>query len=151
MDSLMEEMTQGQNEGQFAEVAFPVNAASDEVASGLARPGRHKGRRALRWGCLGLLLFVCAGVSTLAAALGSGPVTLEIPGGTQLKMGSQESVLSNFTFQNGTSYYLDLAGDGVRNIVEVNYLEDSHTIELVLHHATKEKRDEKQLLKMKLP
>ena len=64
---------------------------------------------------------------------------------------SQETVLSDYTFQNGTSYYLDLLGNGVRNIVEVNYLEDTRSVEIVLHHSTKEEQMEKQLLEMKLP
>jgi hypothetical protein len=122
----------------------------EAVPSGAGRE-KQKRWRALRWGCLGLLLIACGGVGVLVAALLSGPVTLEMPGGTQVEVGSQASVLSNFTFQNGTSYYLDVLGNGVRNIVELNYLEDSHSIEVVLHHSTKQERDEQQLLKMKLP
>jgi hypothetical protein len=124
-----------------------------EVEAMLGGAGREKRKvwRTFRWGCLGLLLFVCGAVGVLAVALSSGPVTLEMPGGTQLKLGSEASVLSNFTFQNGTSYYLDVLGNGVRNIFELNYLEDSPSIEVVLHHSTKQERDERQLLKMKLP
>lgn len=112
------------------------------------RPSRW---RILRWGCLTLLLFVCGGLGALVFALQSGPVTLVIPGGTSLKLGSNDTVLSNFTFQNGKTYYFDLNGNGVRNIFELNYLSDYHSLELILHHTTKQDRDENQLLRLKLP
>jgi hypothetical protein len=115
-----------------------------------SRPARPR-KRWLRVGCLGLLLFLCCGVGVLVAALRAGPVALQVPGGTELRVGSQDMVLSNYTFQNGTSYYMDLLGNGVRNIVEVNYLEDSRSVEIVLHHSTKEEQVEKQLLEMKVP
>jgi hypothetical protein len=128
--------------------AVPVEVVEEGVS--VARPVRPRWGR-LRVGCAGLVLFVCGGTGVLTAALRAGPVAMQMPGGTELRMGSQEPVLSNFTFQDGTSYYLDLVGNGVRNIVEVNYLEDSRSVEIVLHHSTKEEQVEKQLVKMKLP
>ncbi len=116
---------------------------------------RRRGRRArwwiFRWGCLGLLLFLCGGIGLLAGALRSGPVTLGMPNGIELKMGSDDTVLSNFTFQEGKTYYVDLSGNGMRNILELNYLQDSRSLELVLHHSTKQEQSENQLLTMKLP
>src|SRR5689334_3982980 len=99
--------------------AVPVEVVEEGVSR--ARPASVRWR-GVRVGCVGLLLFVCAGIGVLVAALRAGPVAVQMPGGTELRMGSQETVLSNFTFQDGTSYYLDLVGNGVRNIVEVNYL-----------------------------
>ncbi len=112
---------------------------------------RRGGWRALRWGCLGVLLFVCAGLSALAIALQKGPVTLNIPGGSSLMVGSSSNVLSDATFQNGMTYFLDWNGNGVRDILELNYLSDSRSLEVVFHHATRQDRDENQLLQMRLP
>jgi hypothetical protein len=98
-----------------------------------------------------MLLFVCGGVGLLVVALSSGPVTLGMPGRTELKLGSNDTVLSNFSFQEGTTYYFDLSGNGVRNIIELNYLQASRSLELVVHHSTKQEQSEKQLLTMKLP
>ena len=105
----------------------------------------------LRWGCLGLFLFVCGGLSLLAIALSAGPLTLGMPGGTELKLGSNDTVLSNFSFQQGTTYYFDLSGNGVRNIIELNYLQASRSLQLVVHHSTKQEQSEDHLLTMKLP
>jgi hypothetical protein len=130
----------------------PEQTTDGAQAARAALPVRRRKRHAVwRWGCLGVALFVCGGLGMLAAALQSGPVVLAIPGGTAVKLGSNDTVLSNSTFQAGTSYFFDLNGNGVRNILELNYLEDSHSIELVLHHSTKQERAEDQLLHMNLP
>ncbi|MEO8288760.1 MAG: hypothetical protein ABI670_20260 [Chloroflexota bacterium] len=121
-------------------------------SDGAALPGRRrKGHALWRWGCLGVALFSCGGFGVLAVALQSGPIVLAIPGGTAVKLGSNDTVLRNSSFKAGTSYFFDLNGNGVRNILELNYLEDSHSLELVLHHSTKQERAENQLLHMNLP
>ena len=117
-------------------------------------PAHRRGRtawRVLRVGCLGALLLMCGASSALTVALQSGPVDMGLPFGNHLKIGSDDFVLSNFSFQDGNTYYMDLSGGGVRNIVQVEYLEDSHTLQLVLHHSTKGDRKENRLLEMKLP
>jgi hypothetical protein len=113
-------------------------------------PGRKpRTWRPLRVGCLGLLLLACCGPAALVAAATAGP--LQLPGGTELRAGSDDVVLSNFTFQNGTSYFLDMNASGVRTILEANYLEDTRTVELVLHHSTREDRAEHRLLSWQVP
>lgn len=115
------------------------------------RPARSGRWRPVRLGCLFLLLAVCGGISALTLAVGSGPISLFIPGGTEVSLGSNNTVLSNFSFQNGKSYFFDLNGNGVRNILEMNYLEDSRTVEVILHHSTRQDRSETRLLGFKLP
>jgi hypothetical protein len=90
-------------------------------------------------------------MSGLAVALQSGPVAIDLLFGNHLKLGSDDFVLSNYSFQEGTTYYLDLNGGGVRNILQVEYLEEHHSLQLVLHHSSKGDRKENHLLEMKLP
>src|SRR5688500_17199918 len=70
--------------------------------------------RSLRVGCLLVIIGLCAGVGALVMALQSGPVELKMPGESFLKIGSDDFVMSNYSFQNGTTYYLDVDGNGVR-------------------------------------
>lgn len=114
-------------------------------------PPARKSRtwRPFRLGCAGLLLLACGGPAALVAAAAAGP--LHLPGGAELRAGSEDVVLSNFTFQNGTSYFLDLHGSGARTILGANYLEDTHILELVLHHSTREDRVEQRLLSWQVP
>jgi hypothetical protein len=113
-------------------------------------PARKPRRsRSLRLGCLVLLLIVCGGFATLVGAATAGPLIM--PGGAELRAGAEDVVLSNFSFQNGTTYFLDLQGSGVRTIIETNYLEDTRTIEIVLRHSTREDRFEHRLLSWPLP
>lgn len=114
------------------------------------KPSRS-GWRALRIGCAGFLLLTCGLSAGLAAMLQSGPANLDLPFGNRLKIGSDDFVLSNSSFQNGSTYYLDLNGGGVRNILQVEYLEDKHSLQLTLHHSTKGERNEQRLLEMPLP
>ncbi len=112
---------------------------------------RHRVSHALRTGCLLALLLACAGLGALVVALESGPVSLGLAGGTSLRIGSDNFVLSNYSFQNGTTYFLDLDGNGVRNIVQVHYLSDSHSVELVLHYANRQSEGEHHILNAPLP
>ena len=107
--------------------------------------------RTLGAGCLGMVLLVCGGAGALAVALQSGPVALNVPLMGALKVGSNDVVLSNYSFQNGTSYFVDLNGNGVRNILELNYLEDNNSLQLVLHHSTRKDKSENELLTWKMP
>ncbi len=108
-------------------------------------------RHAIRLGCLGSLLTVCGSVGVLVFALQSGPMTMHLLGGNMLSLGSDSFVLSNYSFQNGITYFLDLNGNGVRNIVQLHYLSDSRSLELVLHHADKTREGDSQLATMSLP
>ncbi|HET9493568.1 MAG TPA: hypothetical protein VFR15_05005 [Chloroflexia bacterium] len=105
--------------------------------------------RPIRLGCLVFFLLVCGGPAALVGAAAGGPLTL--PGGAELRAGTEDVVMSNFAFQNGTTYFLDLSGTGARTLIEANYLEDSRTIELVLRHSTREDRIEQRLLTWQLP
>ena len=96
-----------------------------------------------------LLLVACGGPAALVAAASAGPFSL--PGGGELRAGTEDFVLSNFTFQNGTSYFVDLNGSGARAILAANYLEDKRTIEIVLHYSTREDRAEHRLLSWQMP
>ena len=121
--------------------------------------GAIAGTRARRWrprqvvgvGCLVLCLVVCAGVGAVGVALRSGPVQIGLPNNSVLKLGSDSFVLSNSSFQNGTTYYADFSGNGVRSIVELHELTDSHSLEIVLHHATKDEQREQHLLTVPSP
>ena len=105
------------------------------------RPGR-----VLKLGCLMVLLGLCGGLGALALALQSGPVTLGLPGDNVLKVGSDDFVLSNSSFQNGMTYFLDFNGNDVRHILQLHYLADSKTLEFVLHHASEEEMSERRLI-----
>ncbi len=84
-------------------------------------------------------------------ALQSGPIQVKMPGESLLKLGSDDFVMSNYSFQNGTTYYLDLDGNGVRNIIQLHYMADSRKLEVVLHHATKDVMRDSSLFTMLLP
>ncbi|HST05614.1 MAG TPA: hypothetical protein VLQ48_12885 [Chloroflexia bacterium] len=109
------------------------------------------GWRVLRVGCLSLFLVMCAAVSSLAVALQSGPVSLTLPVAGGIKIGSDDFVLSNYSFQNGTTYYFDLDSGGTRNILQLEYLEDTRSLQLVLHHSTKGDRQENKLVTVTIP
>gem|GEM_PF-5700708 len=112
---------------------------------------RRKQRRVLKLGCLSVLLLLCAGLSTLALTVQSGSLHLIFPGGNVLKVGADNFVMSNYSFQNGSTYFLDLNGNGVRNILQFHYLSDNKTVELVFHHANNTEMKNYQLLTMPLP
>ena len=107
--------------------------------------------RVMRAGCLVVLVGLCSSLGAIAMALQSGPVQLEMPGDSLLKLGSDDFVMSNYSFQNGTTYYLDLDGNGVRNIVQLHYIADSRKLELVLHHATKDVMRDSNLFTIPIP
>ena len=114
--------------------------------------GHRRGRRkALGAGCLVCLLLACGSAGLLGVLVRSGPVQVGLPGGNLLKLGSDSFVLSNYSFQNGTTYFADLNGNGVRNIVELHVLPDSHRFEIVLHSAAKGSQQEQNVLGGPMP
>ncbi|MDQ3930729.1 MAG: hypothetical protein M3328_16480 [Chloroflexota bacterium] len=108
-------------------------------------------RRAVRVGCLVALLAACGVSGAFMAALRSGPVSVALPGGGVLKVGSEDMVLSNYSFQNGTTYFLDLKASGTRNILQLNYLQDKREIEIMLKHATTQEQGERRFLTLPVP
>lgn len=98
-----------------------------------------------------MLLLLCGGAALLTWGLQSGPVTLPVLGGNVLRVGSDDFVLSNYSFQEGTTYYIDLNGNGVRNILQLHYLKSTNRVELVLHYADKEEQGERRLGEVGLP
>jgi hypothetical protein len=115
------------------------------------RTRRLRPRRVFGVGCLVLCLLACAAVGAVAVALQAGPVQIGLPNNNLLKLGSDSFVLSNSSFQNGTTYYADFSGNGVRSILELHDLTDSHSFEIVLHHATKDEQREHHLLALPSP
>ncbi len=107
--------------------------------------------RALRIGCFGLLILPCFGAFLLGSALQSGPVQLSLLGGTAVKVGSDNFVLSNYSFQDGTTYYLDTGGNGMRNILQFHHLKGAHSIEVLLHHADRLSEKDTSLFSLPLP
>jgi hypothetical protein len=129
-------------------------ALPSEDPSAPHKPPPRQGRtswRVLRFGCLGIFLLICSLISGIAIALQSGPVNMNLPFSNTLKIGSDNFVLSNYSFQDGNTYYLDLNGSGVRNILQLEYLEDTRSLQVVLHYSAKGDREENQLLQLKLP
>jgi hypothetical protein len=122
----------------------------DPVAA-TSRSRRLRPRRALGVGCLALFLVTCAILGALVVALQSGPVEIALPGNSALKFGSDNFVLSNSSFQNGTTYYADFKAIGIRDILEIHDLKDTHSFEIVLHQATKDEQKEQRLLAMPSP
>ncbi len=128
----------------------PVERAPEGSRS-TGRRQRQSLKRFVKMGCLGLLLVLCGGVGLLGWALQSGPLTLNLVGNNVLRLGSDDFVLSNYSFQNGTTYYVDLNGNDVRNILQLHYIEDSHRLELVLHYASKSEMNQHRIAEMSLP
>src|SRR5690349_17996558 len=95
----------------------PVETTKIEPAESAVpapRPTRKlRPRRVLGAGCLVLCLLSCAAVGALVVALQSGPVELALPGNSALKFGSDNYVLSNSSFQDGTTYYADFKAAGL--------------------------------------
>jgi len=108
-------------------------------------------KRTVKLGCLSIVLLLCGGISTLLLTVRSGSLDLVFPGENVLKLGTDSFVMSNYTFQNGSTYFLDFNGNGVRNILQVHYLSDKNTLELVYHHASNAEMQNHQLLTMSLP
>lgn len=131
---------------EFTQMA---SQAEEDINGGRRR--RFRLRRVLGLGCLGVFLATCALVGVLAVALQSGPVEIQLPGNSALKLGSSNFVLSNSSFQNGTTYFVDFKGSGVRSILELHELTDNHSFEVVLHHAAKGEQKEQQLVTVPMP
>ena len=123
--------------------------AQEDMNDGQSR--RFHPRRVLGLGCLGLFFVMCAMVGILVVALQSGPVELQLPGSSALKLGSSNFVLSNASFQSGTTYFVDFTSSGVRSILEFHDLTDNHSLEVVFHHATKGAQKEEHLLTLPEP
>ncbi len=111
----------------------------------------HTVRRALKIGCLTLLLAMCGCLGALLVALQSGPVTISLLGGTTLRIGSDDFVLSNYSFREGTTFSFDLDGNGERNILEFRHIEDEHRLEVVIHHADSQSQGDTHLLTLDVP
>ena len=123
---------------------------ADRVVWG-AKPQKSTLSRVLRVGCLLVIVGLCASVGVVGMALQSGPLELRVPGQGLLKLGSDDFVMSNYSFQNGTTYYLDLDGNGVRSIVQLHYMTDNRKLEVVFHHATKDTMRDSNLFTMPIP
>jgi hypothetical protein len=113
------------------------------------RPSRL--RSALKFTCLGAMLTVCGACGLLAVALQNGPVEWGLPGGNTLRIGSEDFVLSDYSFKQGTTHSFDLDGNGVRTILQLQYLEESRTWELVLHQASRERISDHKLFSWQVP
>lgn len=111
----------------------------------------HPMRRALKIGCLATLLMVCGCFGTFAVLLQSGPLTIGLPFVGALRVGSDDFVLSNYSFSDGTTYFLDLDGNGQRNILEFRHTKEDNRFEIVLHHADGKSQGDKRLLTLDLP
>ena len=132
-----------------AEIIQPTN---EDAAPARAIPRqRRTAWRVLKFGCLGIFLLMCGLISGITIALQSGPVNMSLPFSNTLKLGSDDFVLSNYSFQDGNTYYLDLNGNGTRNILQIEYIEDTHSLQLTLHHSSKSSNEENQLLRVRLP
>ncbi len=116
-------------------------------------PARRSGsvRRALKLGCLFSILSVCGCFGVLLIALQGGPITISLPGGTALRIGSDDFVLKDYSFRDGTTYFLDLNGGGGRNILEFRYTKDDHKLDVVIHHADRKSEGDTRLLTLDLP
>src|SRR5437870_12907251 len=123
-----------------------VESSGKDSVMAVMRARRLRPRRVLGVGCLALCLVVCAGLGAIGVALRNGPVQVGLPNNSLLKLGSDSFVLSNSSFQNGTTYYADFSGNGARSILELHSLTDSHSFEVVLHHATRDEQREQHLL-----
>jgi hypothetical protein len=108
-------------------------------------------RRALKIGCVATLLVVCGCFGTFAVLLQSGPVTIGLPFGGALRLGSDDFVLSNYSFRDGMTYFLDFNGNGQRNILEFRHTKDDNRLEIVLHHADGKSQGDTRLLTLDLP
>jgi hypothetical protein len=126
----------------------PGEAGSSKT--GTRRRG-FRPRRVLGIGCLVVCLVLCAAIGGIAVALQAGPVEIGLPNNNLLKLGSDDFVLSNSSFQNGTTYYVDLNGNGARSILELHNLKDTHSLEIVFNHATKDEQREHHLLTLPSP
>jgi hypothetical protein len=130
----------------------PIESAESQSPDPAPRPKRTlRPRRVLGVGCLALCLVTCAAFGALVVALQSGPVEIALPGNSALKFGSDNFVLSNSSFQNGTTYYADFKAIGIRDILEIHDLKDTHSFEIVFHHATKDEQKEQRLLAVPSP
>jgi hypothetical protein len=90
-------------------------------------------------------------VGAVVVALQAGPVAIGLPNNNVLKLGSDNFVLSSSSFQNGTTYYFDFSGNGVRHILELHDLTDSHSFEIVVHQAVGGNLDEHRLITLPSP
>jgi len=129
--------------------------ATDEVGEKSAQEEvtghPHTVRRALKFGCLILLLAMCSCLGTLAIALQRGPVNIALPWGNSVRIGSDDFVLKDYSFRNGTTYFIDWNGNGARNILEFRFTEDNHSLDVVVHHADPQAQGESKLITVELP
>lgn len=130
-----------------------ADIALSGLSGGAVEGSQRRARRgrAVGAGCLALVLGLCFGVSVLGFALRSGPAAFSLPGNNSLKLGSDDFVLSDYSFQNGTTYFVDFKGNDVRTILEFRALADKRTLEIVLHHADKDEQRDNRLLTVPMP
>jgi hypothetical protein len=80
-----------------------------------------------------------------------GPVELALPGGSALRLGSDDFVLSNYSFHKGTTYFLDFHAQGVRGILELQHLEDEGRLDVVFNGATRDSRESQRWVSFPVP
>lgn len=125
--------------------------AFNEVVEAVPPRQARDVRRVLKLGCLLSVLSVCGCFGVMLVALQSGPLTIGLPGGASLRLGSDDFVLKDYAFRDGTTYFLDLNGGGDRNILEFRYTEDDHKLDIVIHHADRNSQGDTRLFTLDLP
>jgi len=113
-------------------------------------PSRRLGRALGLWS-LGAALAFCALLGGLVGGMLFGPVELALPGGSALKLGTDDFVLSNYVFQNGTTYFVDFHAQGVRGILEFQHLKEFGRLEIVFNGATRDSRHSHKLVSFSVP
>ncbi len=127
--------------------------SGEDITAGGVTPvdRRRRVRRAFKIGCLALLLTMCGCFGTLFVALLSGPVTINLPGGAALRLGSDDFVLKDYSFRDGTTYFVDLNSGSDRHILEFRYTDDDHHLDVVVHHADRTSEGDTKLLTLNIP
>lgn len=123
--------------------------ASDVAHRGAAR--RRQVPRALKAGCIIIFLTMCSCLGTLVIALQGGPVSIALPFGNTLRIGSDDFVLKDYSFRDGTTYFIDWSGNGARNIVEFRLTDEDRGLDVVVHHADPSSQGDTRLLTLTLP
>jgi hypothetical protein len=60
-------------------------------------------------------------------------------------------VLNNYSFQNGTTYFVDFHARGVRGILEFQHLKDQGRLDVVFNGATRNSRESRKLVSFPAP
>jgi len=119
--------------------------------SGSPSRGKHRQLSRALLAAVITIVLSCGLLGAIVAGLVQGRVEVALPGAAVLRSGSDDFVLSNYSFQNGTTYFIDFKGYGLRAILEFQNLDDKDRVDVVINAATRDAQRMHRLISLPVP